>query len=51
MDPANMNAIIQMQQAMQQLQGSGVMPGLNDGLGGPLGGGGAGQLQSMNDLR
>jgi hypothetical protein len=26
MDPANMQAIMQMQQAMQQLQGSGLMP-------------------------
>ena len=47
MEPQNVQAMLQMQQAMQQLQSSGVMPagsmpGLGAGLGGPLGGG-AGQ--------
>ena len=44
MDPANMQAMMQMQQAMQQLQGSGMlpagtMPGLGAGMGSPMGGG------------
>ena len=40
MEPQNMQAMLQMQQAMQQLQSSGVMPaGSMPGLGGPPGGG------------
>ena len=40
MDPANMQAMLQMQQAMSQLQSSGMLPaGAMPGLGGPLGGG------------
>ena len=47
MDPANMQAMMQMQQAMQQLQSSGMMPaGAMPGLGGPLGGG-AGRLHPL----
>ena len=47
MEPANISAMMQMQQAMQQLQSSGMMPagampGLGAGLGGPLGGGALG---------
>ena len=47
MEPANISAMMQMQQAMQQLQSSGMMPpgampGLNAGLGGPMGGGALG---------
>ena len=47
MEPANISAMMQMQQAMQQLQSSGMMPagampGLNPGLGGPLGAGALG---------
>jgi hypothetical protein len=34
LDPANIQAMVQMQQAMQQLQSSGLMP---PGPGGPLG--------------
>ncbi len=34
LDPANIQAMLQMQQAMQQLQASGLMP---PGAGGPLG--------------
>ena len=48
MDPANMQAMMQMQQAMQQLQSSGMMPaGAMPGFGGPMGGG-AGQLQPLS---
>lgn len=46
LDPANIQAMMQMQQAMQQLQGSGLMPpgpggalGLGAGLGSGLGAG------------
>ena len=50
MDPANMQAMMQMQQAMQQLQSSGMMPaGAMPGLGGPPGGG-AGQPQPSQAL-
>ena len=47
MEPANISAMMQMQQAMQQLQSSGMMPpgampGLNAGLGSPMGGGALG---------
>ncbi|CAK0751892.1 hypothetical protein CVIRNUC_002103 [Coccomyxa viridis] len=57
MEPANISAMMQMQQAMQQLQSSGMMPpgampGLNAGLGGPMGGGalgsGPGNPQDIN---
>lgn len=51
MDPANMQAMVQMQQAMQQLQSSGMMPaGAMPGLGAPLGGG-AGELQPISSPR
>jgi hypothetical protein len=54
MEPQNVQAMLQMQQAMQQLQSSGVMPagsmpGLGTGLGGPLGGG-AGQPSGISQL-
>ncbi|CAL5227682.1 g10690 [Coccomyxa viridis] len=50
MDPANMQAMLQMQQAMQQLQSSGMMPaGAMPGFGGPMGGG-AENPQDINGI-
>ena len=43
LSPENMQAMVQMQQAMQQLQGTGLIPPAT-GAGGPAGGGLRGEL-------
>ena len=44
LNPQNLQAMVQMQQAMSQLQQSGVMPG--GGMGSGMGGGFGGELQA-----